>query len=169
MDGLFGLAGTALGGAIGYLSATLVANQNARLAAGAKLRAAFAPEMAMMRNSPSELMQPPLRQLFDHPHKPSTDELLEKAFQERHAAAIEEFRYLVPRHNQMAYDAAWREYQEAGAHKISDGPVIYRFTIYTSNHELYCQRVEAILRFTKRVPVATRFRHPFGKRRLLHP
>jgi len=37
------LVSVATGGIIGFLSATLVAGQNARLAAGSKLRAPFAP------------------------------------------------------------------------------------------------------------------------------
>ncbi len=105
------LAGIALGGVIGFLSATLIATQNARLAAGSKLRAAFAPELAIMRATPSNV-RIPLKDILNEPGRmPPMDvtEILFAAFN-RHAAAIEEYRFFIPARNRAAYEAAWQEY-----------------------------------------------------------
>jgi len=45
------LASAAVGGLIGLASALVVASHNARAAAGAELRAAFAPELPRMRST----------------------------------------------------------------------------------------------------------------------
>lgn len=61
---LWMLAGTVLGGGIGYLSAKGIAIHTARLQAGAKLRAAFAPELAIARTTPPDHWHS-IERLFD--------------------------------------------------------------------------------------------------------
>jgi hypothetical protein len=85
-----------LGGLIGYLSSARIARLNARLAAGAKLRCAFAPELASMRLARTDEFG-------------VVDRLLSDAFP-RHAAAVEEYRFFVRRQDQAAYQQAGEEY-----------------------------------------------------------
>lgn len=140
------LAGTALGGLIGFVSSTLIADRNARIAAGSKLRAAFAPELAIMRATPSNKMTPWKDILKEPERMPDQDvtELLLSAFKDRHAAAIEEYRFYVPARKRAAYEDTWQTYYLTGG-SIS-------FTIYMvglGSHELFCERVEAIFSFTR--------------------
>lgn len=139
------LVSTALGGAIGFLSATLIAAQNARLAAGGRLRAAFAPELAIMRATPSN-ERTPLKNILNEPGRmPPRDvtEILFAAF-ERHAAAVEEYRFFVPTWNRAAYQAAWQAYYLTG------GSINFTsYMIGVDSHELFCERVEAVLEFTR--------------------
>lgn len=61
------LAGTALGGLIGFVLSTLIADRNARIAAGSKFRAIFAPELAIMRATPSS-ERSPWKDILRHSH-----------------------------------------------------------------------------------------------------
>jgi hypothetical protein len=125
----------ALGGLIGYLSSSRIARLNARLSAGAKLRYAFAPELASMRLARTD-------------ESGVVDRLLGDAFP-GHAAAIEEYRFFVRRQDQAAYQQAWEEYYTNGG--TTGGSV--RWTGYYMGDkpkELFEHRVQAILRFTQR-------------------
>lgn len=132
---LITLAGVALGGLIGYLSASRIAHLNARLAAGVKLRCAFALELASMRLARTDEFG-------------VVDRLLSEAFP-RHAAAIEEYRFVVRRKDKPAYQQTWEKYYTNGG--TTGGSV--RWTDYYMGEkpkELFEQRVQAILRFTQR-------------------
>ena len=132
------LAGVALGGLIGYLSASRIARLNSGIAAGAKLRSAFAPEIAQMR----------LTRTYKNFNNVKT--LLEGAFP-RHAAAIEEYSFFVPRKDRAAYQKAWEDYcYKAGGvdfleYAMGEGEGEKPQELF----ELFQKRVKAILRFTQ--------------------
>lgn len=79
------LVNVCVGAAIGVGSAVVVADRNAKHAAGAKLRAAFAPELALMRATPS-VDRTSLEQIKADPQT-DLDRVLQAAFP-RHAAAV---------------------------------------------------------------------------------
>ena len=124
---------TISGGLIGYFSASRIARLNTRLAAGVKLRCAFAPELAQMR----------LTRTYKSFNNVKT--LLEDAFP-RHAAAIEEYRFFVRPKYESAYQDAWEAYYcdflEYAMGEDGETP--------QERFKLFEQRVHAILRFTQR-------------------
>lgn len=82
------------------------------------------------------------------PRKDDVDAFLEAAFFERHAVAVEKYRFYVPEKDQAAYDAAWLAYYEEGRS--------IRFTQYMIGedaHALFHKRVNDILGFTKEPPL----------------
>ena len=117
------LLGVIVGGFIGYYFSWKVAAEQIRSMAGAKLRAAFAPEIADYYLLDSQMRELDLR-LAVH----------------RHASAIEEYRVFVPCESQTGYQKAWECYYE---------PFRGQDVIYTDRKEVYRERVEAILKFTK--------------------
>ena len=128
---VWGLIGTIIGAFIGYFSARHITMFKSKIDGGAKLRAAFAPEMAEMR-------------LLANGHKKfDVDQLLVSAFQ-RHATAIEEFSAYLCEKQKKKYYEAWRNYYEIG------GSV--RFFNYHPGDEaykLFFERIHAILQFTE--------------------
>lgn len=126
---------TVAGGLIGFLVAHRMADRNVRLAAAGKLRAAFVPELAVMRHTPSDPINTPLNLILGQQREQDADVLLEQACKERHAPAMEEYRPLVPTAQQGAYDAACCAYQQ------------HNFGAYARDHPLYCRRVDSVLRF----------------------
>ena len=146
MINLTALAGTLIGGLIATCSATWIAKLNARMAAGSRLRAAFAPELAIMRATPSN-ERTPWKDILNEPERmPEQDvtKFLLSAFEARHAAAIEEYRFYVPAKRREAYEETWKAYYLTG------GSI--NFTAYMigqESHEIFCRRVESILSFTK--------------------
>jgi hypothetical protein len=132
ITGLFTISGVVLGGLLGFATAYGVGRINAKREAGNKLRAAFAPELASMRLSASD-------------KKINVEQLLTSAFS-KHATAVEEFGFYVPKKDRPSYYEAWRKYYEVG------GSV--RFFDYYMNgngkgREVFEQRVNAILEFSK--------------------
>lgn len=146
MINLTALAGTLIGGLIATGLATWIAKLNARMAAGSRLRAAFAPELAIMRATPSN-ERTPLKDILNEPGRiPEQDvtEFLLSAFKARHAAAVEEYRFYVPAKRRVAYEEAWKAYYFTG------GSI--NFTAYMvgqESHQLFCRKVESIFNFTK--------------------
>ena len=127
----FTLAGTVVGGLIGFLSGYVLSRLNARREAGAELRAAFAGEIAKVR--------------LAHGADNSIDinNVLTEAFP-RHAAAIEAYRFFVKPKDQAAYDKAWRDYYEVG------GSVrFFDYYMDGASFETFEKRVRAIFQFTK--------------------
>lgn len=94
------------------------------MVAGAKLRAAFAPEIAAY--------------LF---YGMSVGDFKEALF--RHAPAFEEYRIYVPPKSQRRYQKAWECYYEP-----FNGNVTQEL-IYKGKPELYRERIEAILKFAE--------------------
>jgi hypothetical protein len=135
------IVSTLVGGVIGLASATWIAWINGRRVAGARLRSAFAPELAIVRTYPHADWVS-LERILGDPQK-DLQALLTAAFQ-RHSIAIEEYRPFVPRRRQKSYEEAWRGYYLAGG-SIS-------FTAYAVDEdgsEQFCSRIERIFRFTK--------------------
>lgn len=93
------LAGVALGGLIGFLSARHISNRNARLAAAALLRTAFAPTQVAIHKARAGKRE-------------GVGELIEREVQHL-ACAVEEFRVYVPESESDAYQLAWEKYEEA--------------------------------------------------------
>ncbi len=135
------LVGGMVGSLIGFLGATGVANRTTFKTAGARLRAAFAPELAIVRATPSNASVP-LKDILG-PAEKDLDRVLEAAFS-RHGTAVEEFRFFVPPRSLAAYDAAWRGYYLAGGSIDFTG-----YMIGERSHEEFCERVEAIFQFTR--------------------
>jgi hypothetical protein len=132
---LVNIAVLALGALTGYLSASRIARLNSRLSAGAKLRCAFAPELASMRLARTDEFG-------------VIDRLLNDAFP-RHAAAIEEYRFFLRPKDQAAYQQAWEQYYTNGG--TTGGSVSWTdYYMGDKPKELFEQRVQAILRFTER-------------------
>lgn len=103
--GLFGLAGVALGGVIGYVSALFANRTFAVREAANNLRSAFAPQLAAFR--------------FDQ-KKSAVDiqRLLESGI-DTLTVEMEKFRFYVSPENLSAYDEACQEYQaEARVHAV---------------------------------------------------
>lgn len=134
INGLFGLGGVIIGGLIGYFTARHVAIVKARIDAIAKLRVAFAPEIAQMR-------------LYASGEKIDVNHLLLSAFP-RHATAIEEFSPYLCKEQKKKYYKAWKEYYETG------GGI--RFERYymgqdpKENFNLFEKNIHAILQFAEK-------------------
>ena len=110
---------------------------NAHREAGAKLRAAFAPEIAKVKQA-------------YHTKDNSIDirRLLTDGF-DRHAIAIETYRFFVEPKDQLAYDKAWREYCEEGGSVNFNKYAIRDLDQVDHRFETFEQNIEAILRFTE--------------------
>jgi hypothetical protein len=125
------LAGIAIGGLIGFLSANRVSRLNARRQAAATLRAAFAPEIAQVR----------LAHSADKSIK--IENVLKEAFP-RHAAAIEAFRFYVKARDRAAFENAWREY-----YKVGGSIRFFNYYMDDAKFETFENKVNAFLRFAK--------------------
>lgn len=135
------LVNVCLGAAIGIVSAVAVADRNAKHAAGAKLRAAFAPELALMRGAPSVDVTP-LKQVTADPQT-DLSRVLEAAYP-RHAAAVAEYRFYVPVQAQAGYDAAWRAY-----HTGQGSIEFHAYVVGQGASKRFCERVEAIFEYSE--------------------
>ena len=136
--GVLSIGGTLLGAIVGYflsskiaktqaIHAETLAAKNAQRIAGAKLQAAFAPEIGHV-----ELMKDTF----------AVDSAL-KAALHKHATAIEEYRWFVPPESQEAYQEAWEKYREP-----LEGDDIFSEYVRDGG-ELFIERVWAILKFTE--------------------
>lgn len=130
ITGLFTISGVVLGGFLGFVTAYGVGRINAKREAGNKLRSAFAPEIASVRLSAAD-------------KKINIEHVLTSAFS-KHATAVEEFSFYVPKKDRPSYYVAWRNYYEVG------GTVRF-FDYYMNDNglEVFEQRVNAILEFSK--------------------
>lgn len=125
------LAGVGLGGLIGFLSANRMSKFTARREAGARLRATFAKEIALVRLA------------HGADKSINVEAVLKEAFP-RHAAAIEAYRFFVRPDDLPAFDKAWREYYEVG------GSVrFFDYYMDGASFEIFDRRVRAFLRFTE--------------------
>jgi hypothetical protein len=113
-----------MGGAIGLASAWWLSRVDARRQAGARLRAAFAPELALVALGSTNV-----------------EEALKSAFP-RYAAAIEEYRFYVPTGERAAYQKAWTDY-----HLVGGSVRFFDYYMGDGARALFEQRVNAILRF----------------------
>ncbi len=124
--------GAILGAIITYFCSLKLSERNHRKIAGAKLRAAFAPEIAEYKTRVK-------KSDFDLTH----DDFLKKALV-KHSAAIEEYRWYVPLGSQRAYQQAWENYYfQYGGIYFTD------YLVGPNREKIFHQRIEAILRFTE--------------------
>ena len=122
--GILGVGATLLGVIISYWLSLKLTKKQARMVAGAKLRAAFAQDLA---------------DYFLKTGKPNALDLQGAIF--RHAPAVEEYRVFVPPESQGRYQKAWEHYHEPFG--------TLDLAIYTDNREIYIERIKAILKFTE--------------------
>jgi hypothetical protein len=131
-----GVGGTLLGvilGMIGtYCFSLRLARKNNRIAAGAKLRAAFAPIIAEYNS-----------RLIKGDFYLCSDNFFENALINQRTA-IEEYRWFVPPERQRAYQQAWEDY-----HFKYGGLYFTDYIVGDNRQKLFKQRIDAILRFTK--------------------
>jgi hypothetical protein len=68
---------------------------------------------------------------------------------EQHAMVVEEYRFYVPADDRPAYDGAWRAYymEEKGEDRLGVG--FLRYSARDGGPALCCERIEAILHFTR--------------------
>jgi len=126
----FGIFGTLLGVILGYFLSLNAAKAQCRRIAGAKLRAAFAPEIAQ----------------YDLTEEGKIYDMLMTALP-KHATAIEEFRCFVPMRNQKDYQGAWNNY-----HRPADAGGSVYLTFYAvgkDRRELFNKNINAILKFAE--------------------
>ena len=90
------LGGGLVGALIAYFGTYRLTLKQARIAAGNRLRAAFLPELYVLK---------PKGKIS----KEDVKDALEAAF-ERHAIAVAEFRPFIPKKHQCKFDTAWRTY-----------------------------------------------------------
>lgn len=128
---IIGVIGTLLGVIIAYLLSQRAAKIQCRRIAGAKLRAAFAPEIAQY-----DLLY---GKQFDGP---PIKEMLENALP-KHAASIEEYRCFVPTKYQREYQNAWDDY-----YKEEGNIFLVRYAVRDNRRELFKQKIDAIFKFT---------------------
>jgi len=132
------LAGVALGGIVGYLSARRVSDINSRATAAAKFRGAFSHAQAWLSIALGH---------EDGFTKPNVSNFLREDFI-RHAAAIEEFRPFVRAKDCEAYQQAWKEYCDLE-------PTLWDGGILMPPHEdqeaevIFEQKIHVILQFAK--------------------
>lgn len=128
---LYTIAGTILGGFIGYFSAHRLAIIRAKIEAGVKLRSAFAPELAEVRLALSG-------------QERDIKQLLINAFA-RHAAAIEEFSFYVPDKDKEAYYKAWNNYAGTAGGTLN----FLRYWLGPDPYNEFIKDIHTILRFTE--------------------
>ena len=125
------LLGAILGAAITYYFAIRIATRNNRIAAGAKLRAAFSPFIAE----------------YNFKARKGDFYLQEEIFKNAlvsQGAAIEEYRWFVPPERQRAYQKAWEDYYwNYGSVYFTD------YMVGKDKEKLFKQRIDAILKFTE--------------------
>lgn len=119
------LLGVIVGGYVGYQFSRKVTEEQIRKMAGAKLRAAFAPDLAYFFLLGRDL----------------TDGDMGDALITRQAPAVEEYRVFVPPESQGRYQKAWEHYYEPFRTQ--------NLAIYKNKKEIYRERIEAILKFTE--------------------
>jgi len=123
---IISIIGTLLGVVIGYFFSLRAVKLQWHRIAGAKLRAAFAPEIAKYDLN------------INRGDKWNIN-MMENLFKEAlpgHAAAIEEYRYFIPSKSRVAYQQAWENYKND-------------FLEYYENQSIFKQRIDAIFKFAK--------------------
>lgn len=101
-NAVINLAGVALGGVVGFLSARHISDRNAFALAGAKLRTAFAPSLTKLSLG---------RINKTYPDDIRHDEFLKNELP-KIAEAIEEFKFWVSDHVRDSYEKAWKDYYQ---------------------------------------------------------
>lgn len=126
-----GVVGTLSGVWLGYFLSLRATKVQFWRIAGAKLRAAFASEIAQYDLLYKKKLAGP------DIHKMLTDAL------PKHAAAIEEFRCFVPTKYQGEYQNAWDDYYR------EEGRIcLERYVVDESRRKLFKQKIDAIFKFT---------------------
>jgi hypothetical protein len=128
--GFIGIIGVLLGALFGYFLSLRAAKLQWRRVAGAKLRAAFAPEIAKYYLN---------MERGDKWHINMMNDMFKEALPQ-HAAAIEEYRPFVPRKSQEAYQQAWDNYYRNFLDYYDTGE---------GEQAVFKQRIGAIFKFSK--------------------
>jgi hypothetical protein len=128
--GAFTLLGVLIGALLSYRFGIRLAAHNARRAAGAHLRAAFAPELTALRVARMDKNSP-------------IDEILVEALP-KHAAAVEEYRFFVREKAHLTYQAAWQQYQDA-----NKGGVFVASFEESDPHGVIERKIQDVLRFAE--------------------
>ena len=136
-NAIVSLAGVALGAAVGFFSARHISDRNARATACAKLRAAFAPALAIIYIAGRH---------GTHDRPPVDATIKDSLFS--HASAIEEFRPFVPVSERITYQEAWEGYRQIAAQCQYATAADERCDNLQSG-ELFEQKIHVILSFTK--------------------
>lgn len=126
-----GIIGTLLGVIIAYFLSLSAAKLQWHRIAGAKLRAAFAPQVAqydLFRDSKMLTMD----------GMTAADKMFKDSLP-LHAAAIEEHRPFVPSKNRQAYQKAWEDYK--------DGVISGDYWEGENRKNIFKQKIEAIFKF----------------------
>lgn len=133
IGGVFTIVGALIGGLVGFYSAKHSTIHADKLKAAANLRAAFAPEIAKMKELNPEIQGGVI------------DKLLHAAF-DRQAIAIETFSFYLCPDQKKKYYEAWNTYSKVYGDK--------RFSAYCtgdSPKELFEDRIKKILKFTEKI------------------
>ena len=133
------LAGVAVGGLVGFLSARRISVRNVRAVAAAKFRATFAPALATFTASA-------MRSTAE-PNRPDISSYLGEHFIE-HASAVEEFRPFVHKKERTAYQRAWDQYLELEPVRWGgSAEYMAKGLSPEAPSKLVQARIEAVLRF----------------------
>jgi hypothetical protein len=134
------LLGAILGATGTYWFSLKKAEIDARRVAGAKLRAAFAPEIAKYNLIADNDLRP-----YDEQMK--AEEMFKEALP-RHAAAIEEYRCFIAPDVRSVYQKMWENYFRP---PCANGSIYFSEYVDVDNggRELFKKRIDAILKFTE--------------------
>jgi len=127
------LLGVFVGSYCTYRFSLKAAETQARKIAGAKLWAAFAPEIAKYDLFRDSVM-------LTAGGMDNADKLFKDALP-KHAAAIEEYRWFIPSKNQPDYQKAWEDYKNG----VTSGD----YWEGENRKNIFKQKVEAIFKFIK--------------------
>jgi len=122
--GILGVGATLLGIIISYWLSVRLIKKQVRMVAGAKLRAAFAPQMAEYTLMEREIGGSLWHSFLDH------------------SAAVEEYRIFIPKNRQGEYKKAWECYYKPLTERAGlTGPY--------EDSKICMERIEGILKFTE--------------------
>ena len=134
IGGGFTIVGVLIGSLVTYLFSVKLADNNSRREAGRRLREAFAEELALL-----------------HPENLQNDLnvglVLKEAFP-KHSRAVIEFSYYLHNSEKQSFQEAWKSYSLIGG-SVSLFDYYMRDNKKTNPREIFAQRINTILEFTK--------------------
>ena len=138
-NAIVSVASIGLGGVVGFFSARKISDRNSRAIACAKLRAAFAPALAIIdlhKRHSSTHEQPDVTGFFNSAIP-------------KHAEAIEEFRVFVSACKNDSYQEAWGQYFESVTNQLIDAWDTEKTKEGDHEWHIVVSKVNAILDFAK--------------------
>jgi len=133
IGGGFTIIGALIGGLVGFYSAKHSTIHADKLKAAANLRAAFAPEIAKMKELNPEIQGDVI------------SKLLHAAF-DRQAVAIETFSFYLCPDQKKKYYETWNIYS-----KVYEGKRFSTYYIGNNPKDLFEERIKNILKFTEKI------------------